>query len=248
LAEIIEERYFACGSLTVAVCASDVTVVLVTQEAGLTTTEIAGVKIPDSKMAREVTQLIRDTESQLLFDHSARVYFWAALTAKRKDLVFDPELLYVGAMFHDVGLTLAYQKSQLRFEVDGANAARDFLRGYGISEKDIETVWIAIALHTTPGIPEHMHPEVALVQAGAGMDVVGRGYDQFTEHQREAVITAYPRAGDFEHGMLEAFYQGMKHRPDTTYGTFNDDVLACKDPSFRRMNLCNAILGSPWAS
>ena len=200
-------------------------------------TDISGVRIPDSKMAREVRQLIRDTESELLFDHSTRVYFWAALTGSRKDLAFDPELLYIGAMFHDIGLTHAYRGSQLRFEVDGANAARDFLRGYGICEKELETVWTAIALHTTPGIPEHMHPQIALVQAGAGMDVVGRAYDQFTDDQRRAVITAYPRGSDFKNGMIEAFYQGMKHRPGTTYGTFNDDVLAYRDPSFQRLNL-----------
>jgi hypothetical protein len=220
----------------------------VTEEENVTATDISGVKIPDSQMAREVTQLIRDTESGLLFDHSTRVYFWAALTARRKDLVFDPDLLYIGAMFHDIGLTLAYRGSQLRFEVDGANAARDFLRSYGICESDIETVWLAIALHTTPGIPEHMHPEIALVQAGAGMDVVGRAYEEFTGEQREAVIAAYPRGSDFKHGMIETFYQGMKHRPGTTYGTFNDDILAFKDPIFQRMNLCSAIFSSPWAS
>jgi HD superfamily phosphodiesterase len=122
--------------------------------------DISGVRIPDSKLAREVTQLIRDAESDLLFYHSTRVYFWGALTAKRKGLMFDPELLYTAAMFHDMGLTQGYGGSQLRFEVDGANAARDFLRSLGISERDIEKVWTAIALHTTPGIPEHMHPEI----------------------------------------------------------------------------------------
>src|ERR1700742_967446 len=138
--------------------------------------EISGIKIPDSKIARDVTQLIRDTESDLLFHHSARVYFWGALTGSRTGLSFDPELLYTAAMFHDIGLTARYENSQLRFEVDGANAARDFLRGHGISESDIETVWNAVALHTTSGIPQYMRPEIALVQAGAGMDVAGRGY------------------------------------------------------------------------
>jgi len=80
-----------------------------------------------------------------------RVYFWGALTGKRKGLTFDQELLYAAAMFHDIGITHGYHESQLRFEVDGANAARDFLRGHGISEGDIEKVWLAIALHTTPG-------------------------------------------------------------------------------------------------
>src|SRR5882672_6641628 len=135
--------------------------------------DIAGIKIPDSKMARDLTQLIRDTESDLLFHHSTRVYLFGALTGERKGLKFDPELLYVGAMFHDIGLTEKYRQSQLRFEVDGANAARDFLRSYGIPEASVEIVWDAIALHTTPGVPEHKRPEVALVTSGVEMDVLG---------------------------------------------------------------------------
>jgi len=91
-----------------------------------------------------------------------------------------------------------------------------------------------------------MHPEIALVQAGAGMDVAGRGYEHFTSEQREAVIAAYPRGPGFEAEMIEAFYQGMKHRPDSTYGTFNDDILAFKDPGFRRKDFCSIVLDSPW--
>lgn len=210
--------------------------------------QVSGVYIPDSKLARDVTEFVRDTEGDLLFHHSARVYVWGALTGRRQDLRFDPELLYTAAMFHDLGLTARYDSSQLRFEVDGANAAREFLRGRGISESDIETVWTAVALHTTPGIPEFMRAEVALLQAGAGMDVAGRGYDHFTDIQREAVIAAFPREADFKQGMLEAFYQGMKHRPDSTFGTFNDDFLACRDPHFRRVDMCSVILASPWAN
>jgi hypothetical protein len=204
------------------------------------------VKIPDSSLAREVTQLIRDTESELLFSHSTRVYFWGALIGNRKGLIFDPELLYTASMFHDIGLTSKYQNSQLRFEVDGANAARDFLLSHRIGGADLEKVWNAIALHTTPGIPEHMHSEIALLQAGAGMDVAGRGFEQFPDEQRSAVIAAYPRESDFAHKMIDEFYHGMKHRPDSTFGTFNDDFLAFKDPDFKRTDLCSIILCSHW--
>ena len=214
----------------------------------MTPQHISGVRIPDSKIARDVTQLIRDTESDLLFHHSARVYFWGALTGNRKGLSFDPELLYAAAMFHDIGLTPHYEHSHHRFEVDGANAARDFLRQRGISDSDVETVWNAVALHTTPGIPEFMRPEIALLQAGAGMDVAGRGYDQFTDAQREAVIAAFPREANFKQGILDAFYQGLKHRPASTFGTFNDDFLACRDSHFRRVDMCSVILASPWAN
>ena len=209
--------------------------------------DIAGINIPDSKMARDLTQLIRDTESDLLFHHSTRVYLFGALTGERKGLKFDPELLYVGAMFHDIGLTEGFRHSQLRFEVDGANAARDFLRSYGVPQAAVEIVWDAIALHTTPGIPEHKKPEVALVTSGVEMDVLGIAYEQFTDAQREAVVKAYPRGVDFKNNIIQAFYDGMKHRPDSTFGTVNDDVLALKDSNFERTNFCRVILNSAWA-
>jgi hypothetical protein len=211
-------------------------------------TTIAGIKIPDSKMARDLTELIRSREPDLLFHHSTRVYLFGALTGERKRLKYDPELLYVGAMFHDIGLTEAYRESQLRFEVDGANAARDFLRSYGIPETAVETVWDAIALHTTPGIPEHKKPEVALVTSGVEMDVLGIAYERFTPAQREAVIAAHPRGPHFKNNIIDAFYQGMKHRPHSTFGTVNDDVLAFKDPRFQRTDFCKVILGSAWAT
>ena len=207
---------------------------------------VGGVSIPDSKMARDLTQFIRDTESELLFHHSTRVYLFGALTGQRKRLKFDPELLYVGAMFHDIGLTEGYRRSRNRFEVDGANAAREFLKGYGIPESSVDLVWDAIALHTTPGIPEHKKPEVALVTAGVEMDVLGLAYDRFSDEQREAVVAVYPRGGDFKNEIIRAFHDGMKHRPETTFGTVNDDVLAHFDPGFRRTDFCSMILQSSW--
>jgi hypothetical protein len=212
----------------------------------MNTSGICGVKIPDSSIARDITQFVRDSESDMLFQHSLRVYYWGALLGQRKGLSFDAELLYAAAMFHDIGITPHYHDSQLRFEVDGANAARDFLRGRGIAEREIEKVWLAIALHTTPGIPEHMRPEIALVQAGAGMDMTGRNRDDFTDEERKAVNASFPRSPDFAHQVIDTFYEGLKHRPGSTFGTFNDDFLACKDPHFQRGNLCSIILASTW--
>src|SRR4030095_7055698 len=114
----------------------------------------SGVTIPDSNMARDVTELVRDTESSLLFNHSSRVYYFSAATGKQTGLTFDPELLYVSAMFHDMGLTPRHRSATDRVEVDGANTAREFLRQHKIPQQDIDTVWTSIALHTTPGIPQ----------------------------------------------------------------------------------------------
>jgi hypothetical protein len=207
---------------------------------------IADVRIPDSKLAQEATQLIRDTEPPLLFHHSTRVYLFGALAGIRKKLKFDPELLYIGAMFHDIGLTKQYSSATERFEVDGANAARAFLKQHGIPETSIDVVWDAIALHTTPGIPQHKKPEVALVTAGVEMDVLGIDYDGFSDSQRTAVVAAHPRGNHFKEEIIKAFNEGFKHKPETTFGTVNDDVLVLHDPSFKRMNFCSIILNSAW--
>ncbi len=208
---------------------------------------VAGVKIPDSRMAREITELVRDTESPLLFHHSTRVFLFGALTGERKGLTFDPELLYAGAMFHDMGLTRPHSSAHERFEVDGANAARDFLRSRHIAPADIDTVWTAIALHTTPGIPQHMHPVVALVTAGVEMDVLGLTYAEYGAAQREAVVRAHPRPAQFKEEIIQAFYDGIRHKPETTFGNVKADVLADKDLAFRRGNFCAVIRGSAWA-
>ena len=112
--------------------------------------DLAGIRIPDSKLACEITEMVRDTEPPLLFHHSSRVYYWGALAGKRLGLRFDPELLYAGAMLHDMGLTHQHSSADERFEVDGANVARDFLRSHCIAQQDIDTVWTAIACTRRP--------------------------------------------------------------------------------------------------
>jgi HD domain len=211
------------------------------------TPTVPGVGIPDSKIAREITELVRDAAPSLLFHHSSRVFYFGALAGKHRGLSFDPELLYAGAMFHDLGLIPQHSSARERFEVDGANVARDFLRGHGISQADIDTVWTAIALHTTPGIPQHMHPVVALVTAGVEMDVLGLTYSEYSEAERRAVVRAHPRTDQFKEDIIQAFYSGIKHKPETTFGNVKADVLADKDLAFKRGNFCSVIRGSAWA-
>ena len=209
-------------------------------------TTIEGIGIPDSKLCKEITELVRDTETELLFNHSSRVYYFGALTGLRRGLQFDRELLYAGTMFHDMGLTPRYSSRTERFEVDSANTARDFLKAHNIAQSDIDLVWTAIALHTTPDIPVHMHQIIALVTAGVEMDVLGIAYEKFPDAQREAVVAAYPRPPQFKEEIIQTFYDGFKDRPDTTFGNVNADVLADKDPQFQRMNFCSIIRQSRW--
>jgi len=210
------------------------------------TFSLDSVRVPDTRLTRAITEVVRDTASELLFHHSSRVYYFAALAGQRRGLAFDRELLYAGCMFHDMGLTHQCSSACERFEVDGANAARSFLRGYQIAESDIDTVWTSIALHTTPGIPQHMHPVVALVTAGVEMDVLGLTYPDYSDAEREAVVSLHPRTPQFKEDIIQAFYDGIKHKPQTTFGNVKADVLADKDPAFARGNFCDVIRQSGW--
>src|SRR5947208_7743237 len=122
---------------------------------------IAGIRIPDSKLAREATDLLREHGTPLLLAHSQRVYLFGAIRGRHRGWAVDHELLYIGAVFHDLGLTAKYRSQDHRFEVDGANAARNFLRANGIDEPTAELVWDAIALHSTREIPWCKPPEIA---------------------------------------------------------------------------------------
>jgi hypothetical protein len=205
----------------------------------------AGVTVPDTKLAREATELVRVNTTDLIYNHSRRVFWFGSLQGRNRGLSFDPELVYIGAMFHDLGLNEQFRGSGHRFEVDSADEARRFLQGHGVPEDSIRRVWTAIALHTTPGIPEFMEPEVALVTAGVEYDVLGIGYRDVTDADRAEITALHPRP-HFKRSILQAFTDGMAPKPETTFGTVNADVLARFVPGFQRTNFVDIIENSGW--
>jgi len=205
----------------------------------------AGVAVPDTKLAREATELVRGATSDLIYHHSRRVYWWGSLQGRNRDLSFDPELLYIGAMFHDLGLNEQFRGSGRRFEVDSADEARRYLQGHGVPEDSIRRVWTAIALHTTPGIPQYMEPEVALVTAGVEYDVLGIGYHDISDSDRSAIIALHPRR-EFKQRILRAFTDGVAPRPQTTFGNVNADVLERFVPGYQRANFADIVENSDW--
>jgi hypothetical protein len=205
----------------------------------------AGVTVPDTKLAREATEVVRDSTSDLVYDHSRRVFWFGSLQGRNRGLSFDPELLYIGAMFHDLGLGERFRASGRRFEVDSADEARRFLQGHGVPEDSIRRVWTAIALHTTPGIPELMEPEVALVTAGVEYDVLGIGFHDIADTDRAEITALHPRP-DFKRRILQAFTEGIAAKPETTFGNVKADVLERFVPGFERANFVDIIESSAW--
>jgi HD domain len=210
---------------------------------GTVPTTIAGITIPDTALAQAATELTRDALTPLLFGHSRRVFLWGALQGERLGLDYDAELLYVGALFHDLGLVEGHRSANERFEIDGANAARRFLESHGLPEQQVMTVWESIALHTTPGVPRYKQPEVRLVTLGVELDVLGWHFDDVPAGQREEVLAAHPRI-DFESEIIAAFSAGMRDKPETAFGTMNTDVLEETVPGYVRPNFCEIIRGS----
>jgi hypothetical protein len=208
---------------------------------------IAGVQVPETAAVAEATRLIQETTNPLIYHHSRRIFFFSEIHAHKLGVKPDPELLYLAAMFHDTGLLTPFSDVQQRFEVDGADHARKFLLERGFSTTAAETVWTAIALHTTPGIPDRMGPEIASIYLGVLTEVLGFGLAGLDTGQVEDILAVHPR-GDFKHEFLRAYFDGQKDRPETTNGTVNSDVLEHFIPGFQRTTTVERIVGSPWPS
>jgi hypothetical protein len=203
------------------------------------------IQIPDTKLAREAHDILREFSTELLYNHSNRVYFFAAEQGRQQKLRFDRELLYVSAAFHDLGLLKEYSSETERFEVDGANAARQFLVAHGIPQDKAQTAWEAIALHTTPGVTQYMQPEVALLFTGVGLDVLGEGFDKFPAAARDEIVATYPRI-NFKEGIVKAFFGGFAHKPGSTWGTVKADVCERYIDGYKSPNFCDLIANSPF--
>ena len=191
--------------------------------------------VPDSKLTREATGLLREYSTPLLINHSHRVFFWANELGRQTRKPYDAELLFICAAFHDTGLLKPFRTEDDRFEVDGANAMRQFLDLHGVPHTRIQTAWDAVSLHTTPGIAAYKPIEVELLYNGVGLDVLGIGYEGLDPKLRDKVVAAFPRV-DFHRQIAKAFYDGFGYKPKTTEGTCNEDICSQFTRNYKRSN------------
>jgi len=206
---------------------------------------IAGVQIPDSRIAIDATELIRETTPPLIYHHSRRVFLFGSLQSRNLGIAPDAELLYIAALFHDTGLVPPYRGTAQRFELDSADAAKSFLTTSGFSEAEADVVWTAIALHTTPEVPYKMTPVIAATTAGVETDVLGIRLDRLVQNEIDAVTAVHPRP-NFKNEILQAFTDGFQDRPDTTFGTVNADVLEHFVPGYHHIDFVDVIKNSAW--
>jgi hypothetical protein len=206
-------------------------------------TVVAGIRLIDSKVARSATQLARSVYPPYLFNHAMRTYIFGALIGIAQKHRFDKETLYLACLLHDLGLTESFE-GDLPFEIQGAEAARKFLSAQGVSNEKIEMVWDGIALHAS-AVSEFKRPEVALVGAGAGADVVGPQAPDVTQSQIAETLKAYPRVG-FKGAFLKTCAEVVERHPAGATRSFMRDVGERFVPGFRPRNICDLIERAPF--
>jgi len=209
------------------------------------TGSIAGIVLPATPLAAAANELVRATADERAFHHGRRVFLFGTLHGRQRGCVADPELLYVGAMFHDLGLYSAYRSSRRPYEIDGAGLAREFLLARGRTDHEAQLVWLAVALHTNPAVAAHLEPEVALLAAGVDADDLGVGLAELDPEELDAVTEAHPRTG-FKEQLLQLLFTGLVDRPPSTAGNRHDDVLTHFLPGHARPDFVDLVRASPW--
>jgi hypothetical protein len=214
--------------------------------AGAPPPAVAGIGLPDTPLAKEATDTARSSEPIEIFNHSLRAFLFAELIAKAKSVAHDVEAVYVAAILHDTGLTRAYMSQHQRFEVDGANLARQILGRHGVSGSRADLVWDAISLHDAGGIAQWKQPEVMLVNAGVSADF-GAYLDLMQRDEVIEVLKGAPRAG-FIPVFLGAVAEVAKLKPHATGNCFVTDVAYRMVPGFRLENFCDEVKADPFAA
>jgi hypothetical protein len=205
---------------------------------------LAGVSVPDTPLISRAMDFARERSEPYLFNHVMRSWLFAAIVAQRKQIAHDGEVLAVTAILHDLGLAEAFD-GPLRFEVEGANAARDFARNEGMDDRRSQLIWDGVALNSTPSIALYKEPEIAVATMGIGLDWGGWGYEVVTGAEVTAIIEAFPRLG-----MKERFTQAVcrivETRPATTYDNFAADFGERFVPGYKRPSTVDYLMNAPF--
>jgi hypothetical protein len=205
---------------------------------------LAGVCVPDTPLISQTIEYAREHSEPYLFNHVMRSWLFAVILAQLKQSAHDGEVLALATILHDLGLAKAFN-GPLRFEVEGANAARAFARNAGIDDHRAQLIWDGVALNSTPSIGFYKEREVALCTAGIGLDWGGWGYEMLTETQVATILDAFPRL-DMKQRFTRAVCGIVETRPDTTYDNFARDFGERFVPDYKRMSTVDYLLNSPF--
>jgi hypothetical protein len=206
---------------------------------------VVGVRVPDTPLVTRAIEYAREHSEPYLFNHVMRSWLFAVSLAQRKRSEHDGEVLAVATLLHDLGLAEAFS-GPLRFEVEGANAARSFARSEGIDERRAQLIWDGVALNSTPSLGLYKETEVALCTAGIGLDWGGWGYEALTGSQIKEIVDAFPRL-EMKRRFTRAVCGVVETRPATTYDNFARDFGERFVPGYERPSTVDFLVNSPFS-
>ena len=205
---------------------------------------VAGVSVPDTPLISRAIEYAREHSEPYLFNHVMRSWLFAVILAQLSESAHDAEVLAVTTILHDLGLAKAFD-GPLRFEVEGANAARAFARNEGIDDRRSQLIWDGVALNSTPSISLYKETEVTLCTAGIGLDWGGWGYDKLTEAQVAAIVDVFPRL-EMKQRFARAVCCIVETRTATTYDNFARDFGERFVPGYKPTSTVDYLLNSPF--
>ncbi len=205
---------------------------------------LAGVAVPDTPLITRAIEYAREHSEPYLFNHVMRSWLFAVIIADLRKIQLDAEVLAVATVLHDLGLAKAFD-GPLRFEVEGANAARAFARNEGIDDRRAQLIWDGVALNSTVSIALYKEAEVAICTAGIGLDWGGFGYEMVSKDQVATIVDAFPRL-QMKQRFTRAVCGIVETRPATTYDNFAADFGERFVPGYKRKSIADYLLNSPF--
>ena len=204
---------------------------------------LGGITVPDTPLIAQAMDYARTCSEPYLFNHAARSWLFAVRLAQLQDLPHDPEVLAIGTLLHDLGLTNSFTGPK-RFEIEGADAARAFAREQGLDDRRVQLIWDSVALNSTPSIGLYKEAEVALCTAGIGVEF-GFQYDRIPPNEMQSILTAFPRL-DMKRSFTDSVCRIVKTKPETTYDNFARDFGERFVPGYKAPSTVDFLMNGPF--
>ena len=208
-----------------------------------TTRVLGGIGVTETPLITRAMDYARLHSEPYLFNHAVRSWLFAVRLAQLQGVPHDPEVVAVGTLLHDLGLTNSFTGPK-RFEIEGADAARAFAHEQGLDDRRLQLIWDSVALNSTPSIGLYKEPEVALCTAGIGVEF-GFQYDRIPPNEMKSILAAFPRL-EMKRRFTDSVCRIVKTRPETTYDNFAGDFGERFVPGYRRPSTVDFLMNAPF--
>jgi len=205
---------------------------------------IAGVSVSDTPLVTAVVEYARRLSEPYLFNHAMRSWLFAEAIGRMKGIDYDREVVAVGTVLHDIGLTTGVSGPN-RFEVNGADAALSFIRGKGLSDHRAQLIWDLIALNSTPSLALHKEPEVAVGTMGIGLDFGGFFVEALPAGDLDRIVSAYPRL-KMKRAFADTCCRLVTAKPETSYDNFLRDFGERFVPGYKTASTVDLLMNAPF--